>query len=357
MLSHGFGDPHRLFEIGNRENKHFGVLRAGCTQEIKPRRIAEVDGRPIAPQQVDLIHVSLEGREWLAGRREQAADNLPDATIAGNNDVVAVVLRNVKLLIHRFLVLRIRAFGEPVQQRRHHHRDGDGKHHFIHERCRQGARRTGDCEQHKGKLSTLRQNGREFECRSAVAHAEEAGERIQYQCLGQHQHGDNEQNAARNSQQQPDIHGHTHGDKEQPQQQALERRDIGFKLMAIFRIGQQHAREECAQDHRHAGRLYQQGGADYHQQRCGGKYFGNARIRGYSEHRSQQQSAADHEADQRSDHQGNLCEIDTGFERSIRAEQWQQGNEGDGRQVLEQQDGKSGATLAGCQLFLFGEHL
>ena len=61
----------------------------------------------------------------------------------------------------------------------------------------------------------------------------------------------------------------------------------------------------------------------------------NARMRGHPEHRSQQQSAADHEADERSGHQGDLREIDTRLQRNVRAEQRQQGNEGDRRQILE----------------------
>ena len=116
-------------------------------------------------------------------------------------------------------------------------------------------------------------------------------------------------------------------------------------------------REERAEYHRHAGCLNQQRGADHDEERRRCEYFRNAGLCRHPEHRPQQQSAADDEADQRSGHQGDLRDIDTRRLRGARAEQRQQSDEGDGGQVLEQQDRKSRATLTARQLLLFGEHL
>ena len=41
-------------------------------------------------------------------------------------------------------------------------------------------------------------------------------------------------------------------DEEQAQQQALERLDVGLELVAVLRVGQQHAGQERAQRHRQA---------------------------------------------------------------------------------------------------------
>jgi hypothetical protein len=63
-----------------------------------------------------------------------------------------------------------------------------------------------------------------------------------------------------------EVERHADGEEEQPEQDAAERLDVGFELMAEGRGRQQHAGEERAHRHRQAA-LEQQRRAEHDQQR------------------------------------------------------------------------------------------
>ena len=66
---------------------------------------------------------------------------------------------------------------------------------------------------------------------------------------------------------QPQVDGHADGGEEQPEQQALERLDVGLELVAVGRFSQQRAGDEGAERGRNARLLHEDGDADDGQQR------------------------------------------------------------------------------------------
>ena len=67
--------------------------------------------------------------------------------------------------------------------------------------------------------------------------------------------------------------------KNKPEQQALERLDVGLEFVAELGIGEQHAGEKRAERHRQADFLHDQRGADHQQQRRRGEHFAAAVAR------------------------------------------------------------------------------
>ena len=65
--------------------------------------------------------------------------------------------------------------------------------------------------------------------------------------------------------QQIEIRRHPDRDEEQPEQQTLERLDVGFELVAILAVCEQQSRDEGAERHAQAERLKEQGGTDDHE--------------------------------------------------------------------------------------------
>ena len=64
--------------------------------------------------------------------------------------------------------------------------------------------------------------------------------------------------------------------KNRPMQQALERLDVGLERVAILGAREQHAGEERAERHRHAGQRHQLRDADHQQQRERGEHLAQA---------------------------------------------------------------------------------
>ncbi len=90
------------------------------------------------------------------------------------------------------------------------------------------------------------------------------------------------------------IGRHSDRDEEQPQQQALERLDVGLELVAEFTVGEQYAGQKCAQGQRQAHLADEQRGADDHQQSGGRECLGDARRGDDPQHGAQHVAAADH---------------------------------------------------------------
>ena len=61
--------------------------------------------------------------------------------------------------------------------------------------------------------------------------------------------------------------------KKKPEQQALERLDVGLQFVAVLDLRQQHAGHEGAERHRQPGGVGQRRGADDGQQRQGGEHL------------------------------------------------------------------------------------
>src|SRR5207302_1836144 len=75
-------------------------------------------------------------------------------------------------------------------------------------------------------------------------------------------------------------------DEEETEQQPLERLDRGLDLVAVLRLGEQHAGEKGAERHRQPGRLVGDGDAEHEQQRESGEDLAQPRARDVAEHRA-----------------------------------------------------------------------
>jgi hypothetical protein len=81
------------------------------------------------------------------------------------------------------------------------------------------------------------------------------------------------------------VERHPHREKEQPEQDAAERLDVGFELMAERRGRQQHACEKRAHRHAEPAELKEQRGTEHDQQRRRRHHLTSARIGEEAEHR------------------------------------------------------------------------
>ena len=126
---------------------------------------------------------------------------------------------------------------EEKRRGQHRHRDR-GIENRNHSRGKDCARRP---EQHECELARLRQRHGEHRRVGAVAIAEGLRDRIENDRLQHDQAERQAENQVRAAQEQPDVDRHADRDEEQAEQQALERIDLRFEFVPVFRIGQQHA--------------------------------------------------------------------------------------------------------------------
>jgi len=157
---------------------------------------------------------------------------------------------------------------------------------------------------------------------------------------------------------QSEIRGHSHRNEKQPEQQTLERLDVGFQLVAVFRVGEQHPGKKGAQRHRQSHRSHEQRGANHHQQ-CGrSKDLADAADRDRVENRPQQVTSADDYRDDYADcsQRGQPCAAAAEI-HVAGAEQGNQRQQGNDRKILEQKDGERRASVPRGKLALLGEDL
>ncbi len=145
-----------------------------------------------------------------------------------------------------------------------------------------------------------------------------------------------------------DVERHADADEEESEQEALERLDLRFDLVAVFRIGEQHAGEERAERHRDADEIHEPRRADHDQQRGRREHFGRAGARSRAEHRTQQIAAADDDDRDRDDHAQRRERTRAGVRRRMRhRERRDQREDRDRGDVLEQQDREAEPAVRG----------
>ena len=155
-----------------------------------------------------------------------------------------------------------------------------------------------------------------------------------------------------------DVERHADADEEKSEQEALERLDLRFDLVAVFGIGEQHAGEERAERHRDADQIHDPRGADHDQQRGRREHLGRAGARSRAEHRTQQIAAADDDDRDREDHAQRGERTRAGVGRRMRhRERRDQREDRDRGDVLEQQDREAEPAVRAGQLLAFGKDL
>ena len=241
------------------------------------------------------------------------------------------------------------------QHRRQRHRDADDGGQLVAQLGVHQLHPGRFAEDHEGELAAQPQGAGQHQRAARVQSPRPAADAEQQRELdrqqGRHARGD--QFGLRHHRVQVDVHAD--GDEEQAQQQALERVDLRFQLVAEFGIGQQHAGQERAQARAQAGQLHEPGDAQHHQQRGGGEHLGHARARDDAEQVAQHQPAAeDHDRDG-----ADGVEHHRPGQRFVlrAAQQRDRGQQRDRHQVLEQQDGEAEPAVFAGQFLAFGQQL
>ena len=221
------------------------------------------------------------------------------------------------------------------------------------------AQRGAERNEHEGELAGRGQD-RAGAQRVGTPHAGDAKQQPDDRGL-QHRHGDG------GGEDEPEIlahhrhvDGHADAHEEQRQQQAAERLDVGLEFMPVVRLGEQHAGQERAERHRHAGLLHQQRGAQHHQQRRGGHHLARAGLRQQPEERIEQIAAGDDDhRDGADDPRHGAQAVHEPGRRALAAlrQQRQRGEQRHDRHVLEQQDGEGALAVDLLELAALFENL
>jgi hypothetical protein len=269
------------------------------------------------------------------------------------------------------------ALEQDEHRRRQHHRDRDRGDERRGERLVVDVRLDAERQQHERELADLRERERERPARRAIE-LEQPREAIEHGQLRRHRDQHDRDDHHRLAADQPEVDLRTDRDEEQPEQQALERLDVGLELVAILAIGEHDAGEERAERGRQPDHLHEQRDADDDQQRRGRERLAQLRAGEELEHRAHDEAADPDDADHRSDHQqargprgqarlggegdqergavgkGELEDLRRSLGRR-RAEQREDREDRDHGDVLEQQHREARLPTRGLEEALLGE--
>ncbi len=299
----------------------------------------------------------LERDERHPARAQHAADDLADATEAGDHDARRVIVRQ---FVVRFLVSVLESFrdalGDRDQERRRRPRQHDHRRQQVAQIAGEYADTEREPEQHEREFAALRNH-----CGHAqrIRHRHLRGvacDQVQHGRLDQQQQRNAGEHRGQRHQHQRPVDAHADRQEEQSEQQTLERFQVRFDFVAILGVGEQDAAEECTERHRQAGEPGDPCGAQRDRQGRCTEGFDAARRRGDAEQGSHQVAPGDHH---RSDAAECLGQADQreAVAGDRRAEQRNQGQCRDRGQVLEQQDAECVASARARQRLAFGHQL
>ncbi len=216
-----------------------------------------------------------------------------------------------------------------------HGQDDDGGERGVVARGDDAGRGRGGIE-HEGELAALGEQRRAVE-RLGVGRPQDAGHEIDADGLHEHvgEHAGNDEGPFASDHRQ--VERHAHAEKEQPEQDAAERLDIGFELVAEGQLGQQHPRQEGPQRHGEAAELHQERGAEHNQQGGGRHHLAGLSGRQDAKQRVEQPHASRDQTGQRRRADGHADPGGVG-RRGGRIEGHERQQRHDG-EVLQQEDG------------------
>ena len=271
--------------------------RARRMQHIQAGAVAVVDLESEALGVMDHVHVVVDDGHIHIARQQRLTRHLAEATEADQQHAAgqAVGFFNA---IERDFAIRHQLVVQQHEQRRQRHREHDDRGevgvdlHVDHTGHRRGRK------QHERELAALRHHHAAIQ-RLTMITPEDARDHVDADRLGQHQRehaGDDQRPVVGDH---GEVQRHAHTEEEQTEQDAAERLDIRFDLVAESGFAEQHAREERAHRHRQATQLHQQRGAEHDQKRGRRHHF--ARLGGSkdAEQRIEQEAADQHQADDR----------------------------------------------------------
>ncbi|KAG1255145.1 hypothetical protein G6F68_010511 [Rhizopus microsporus] len=269
--------------------------RARGMQHVQTRAITVVDLETEPRRALDHLHIVVDDGHIHVARHQRLAGNLAEAAKADQQHAAGQAVGLVHA-VHVHRRLRRHALVDQHHQRgqrhRQHHHGGEVGIDVQVDH----AGRCGGGEQHEGELAALRHQHATVQ-RLRVVAAHDARDHVDAQRLGRHQrqHQAEDQLPVRGHHAQ--VQRHAHAEEEQAEQDAAERFDVRFDLVAEGRLAQQHAGQDRAHRHRQAGQLHQQRRTQHHQQRGGGHPLACLRFGQHPEQRIEQEAADQHQAD------------------------------------------------------------
>ena len=349
-----------FFRILGRDDEDLGLVGLRRAQQIEPRRVAVEHLVAELTDEIDLLGIAFERRERNMVRVEQARDDLADATEAGDDhawrgtvDEVELARRQLRLAVER------RELGAQAnQQRRRRHRQRDDQHQQIAMRRIEQPVGRGEREHDECEFTALREDRRQRDRLRVVLARGDARDRVEHDRLQHQQCREQAADQLWLAHQPLDVERHADTDEEEAEQEALERLDLRFDLVAVFGVGEQHAGDERAERHRDADQIHDPCRADDDEQ-CGRReYFRRGGARGRAEHRPQKVTAADDDHRNRDDHAQRRQRAGAGVGRRMRdRERRNQREDRDSGNILEQQDRKAEPAVRGADFLALGEDL
>ena len=154
---------------------------------------------------------------------------------------------------------------------------------------------------------------------------------------------------------QPHIGGHTNGDEEKTEQQALERGDVSLQFVTVFGLRQQYPGHEGTHRHRKPGEVRDICRTDHDQQRRGVEQLRRAGSADRSDQRRDCEAPADKNDRDRGRRSGHVVPRDVVGQGVLR-QQWHESHQRDERQILEQQHREPVAAGSALQHVRLGQH-
>lgn len=287
--------PHHQLEVGevlvhrlHEEEVGFGIVDGGdqdlgfvCTcglEQVGTGGIAVVDLEAHAAQQVHPVGVMVENGGMDAVGPEKAPDG---AAVVGESrdDDGVFFLHRIGLALGLFQGAESGQEEFVVgqdQQGCQGHAEGRHSHHHFRGVLVEDLELTGKGIRDEGKLADLVEADGEDEV-LVQAHLVGLADAEEHEGLDKHdaeRDGDHEQGLVED---QPEVDGSPHGDKEESEQQSLEGLEVALQLMFELRVGQDHTREESPQGRGEADRFHEEGDAHHDQQGTGDEEFPQAR--------------------------------------------------------------------------------
>ena len=247
-------------------------------------------------------------------------------------------------------LLRIDAVAHNEQQGGERHRQGHRQHQLLDNVGGQDGALARNAEKHEGELATLRQRQR-LHARHLGTGSHQPAQSVEAEALDRNQADGEPHDLDRVLEDHAEIDPHTDGDEEKTHQQALERGDGAFELVAEIGVGQQHAGNEGPERHRQPARLQQQCQAQGGGERGGGEHLAAVDAADMAKDDVEHRPADHHHHRQHGqpDHRRHA------FIGGFRPQQRQQRQQRDHHQVLEEQDGKGLAPIAAVQFAALGQ--
>ena len=362
--------PVDLLAFVERHDQDLRPLYPSARQQIGPGCIAVIGPDPVFLEVLQMLAVVVDHRGAVPRGIEHAIDDSADAPAAGDDDRIVFGDRI------GFAAVAGAAIGmgnEPVvedeEQRGGEHGQGHDQQQQIGQSLVEHRIGHREGDQDEAELAGLRQAEAEQPERLATQTVDPA-DRQQHREFGGDGDGCPEQHLGPHGRGKEEVDPRPDGDEEQAQQQALERVDIAFELVAVLAGSQHDTGDEGTERGREADQRHQQRDADHHQQGGGGEQFAQIgpgdvaeqRADGEDPDRDDRRHRADTDERGEPDRHGR-GQIDRAMHparaahpRAMETGERQQGEQREDRDdgdVLHQQDREAGlATLAAEQVLL-----